>query len=136
MRVWMRQEKRVKNTRLFAIDLAAADESAPIVAHPTSFVNTTLNLGGPRPLSRLPLSFNKNIAERDVRLLQPLSLCTSCCPCHRRVKNAQGTRWRRTNSAYEQCGGTNWTGSTCCTEGYKCRVMGSGTCFSEVNSAK
>eukprot|EP00903_Cladosiphon_okamuranus_P020895 g19188.t1 len=32
---------------------------------------------------------------------------------------------------YEQCGGLDWTGSTCCEEGYECVEMGSGECYSQ-----
>eukprot|EP00752_Nemacystus_decipiens_P005019 g4559.t1 len=34
-------------------------------------------------------------------------------------------------AAYEQCGGSSWTGSTCCDGGYECVVMGDGDCYSQ-----
>eukprot|EP00752_Nemacystus_decipiens_P010944 g9726.t1 len=34
-------------------------------------------------------------------------------------------------AAYEQCGGSSWTGSTCCGDGYECVVMGDGDCYSQ-----
>lgn len=36
--------------------------------------------------------------------------------------------------AYEQCGGTAWTGSTCCEDGLECVAMGKDACYSEVRS--
>ena len=37
---------------------------------------------------------------------------------------------------YEQCGGDDWEGSTCCEEGLECVVLGNGTCYSEVRNEK
>lgn len=38
--------------------------------------------------------------------------------------------------AYEQCGGDNWKGSTCCADGLECRAMGEGACYSEVSDER
>ncbi|CAN0396696.1 unnamed protein product, partial [Hapterophycus canaliculatus] len=31
-----------------------------------------------------------------------------------------------------QCGGLDWTGSTCCADGHECTKMGKGDCYSQV----